>query len=66
MIQFDRATVARAGHVVVEELSLRVLPGQSTALIGRSGAGKSATLAAAACMLPQREWRCGAGRRAPG
>lgn len=52
MIQFDRATVARAGHVVVEELSLRVLPGQSTALIGRSGAGKSATLAAAACMLP--------------
>ncbi|MFM8953732.1 MAG: ATP-binding cassette domain-containing protein [Planctomycetaceae bacterium] len=52
MIRFDRATVARAGHVVVEELSLRVLPGQSTALIGRSGAGKSATLAAAACILP--------------
>jgi ABC-2 type transport system ATP-binding protein len=52
MIRFDRATVARAGHIVVEELSLRVLPGQSTALIGRSGAGKSATLAAAACILP--------------
>jgi ABC-2 type transport system ATP-binding protein len=52
MIRFDRATVARSGHIVVEELSLRVLPGQSTALIGRSGAGKSATLAAAACILP--------------
>lgn len=52
MIRFERATVARAGHLVVEDLSLRVLPGQSWALIGRSGAGKSATLAAAACMLP--------------
>ena len=52
MIQFDRATVARAGHVIVEELSLRVLAGQSLAVIGRSGAGKSALLAAAACMLP--------------
>lgn len=52
MIRFDRATVARAGHVVVEELSLRVLPGQSLALIGRSGAGKSAVLAAAATLLP--------------
>jgi ABC-2 type transport system ATP-binding protein len=52
MIQFDRATVARAGHIVVDELSLRVLAGQSLAVIGRSGAGKSATLAAAACMLP--------------
>ncbi len=52
MIQFDRATVARAGHVVVQELSLRVLAGQSLAVIGRSGAGKSAMLAAAGCMLP--------------
>ena len=52
MIRFDRATVERAGQVVVEELSLRVLAGQSLAVIGRSGAGKSALLAAAACMLP--------------
>lgn len=52
MIRFDRATVERAGHVVVEELSLRVLAGQSLAVIGRSGAGKSALLAAAACILP--------------
>jgi ABC-type multidrug transport system ATPase subunit len=52
MIRFDRATVARAGHVVVEELSLSVLSGQSLALIGRSGAGKSAMLAAAAAVLP--------------
>ncbi|MGB8852608.1 MAG: ABC transporter ATP-binding protein [Pirellulales bacterium] len=52
MIRFDRATVERAGHVVVEELSLKVLPGQSLAVIGRSGAGKSALLAAAACILP--------------
>lgn len=52
MIRFERTTVERAGHVVVEEVSLRVLPGQSLALIGRSGAGKSAMLAAAATLLP--------------
>jgi len=52
MIRFDRATVERAGHVVVEDLSLRVQAGQSLAVIGRSGAGKSALLAAAACKLP--------------
>lgn len=52
MIRFERATVGRGGHVVVEEVSLRVLPGQSCAVIGRSGAGKSSLLAAAATALP--------------
>lgn len=52
MIRFERATVERGGHVVVEELSLQVLPGQSLALIGRSGAGKSSLLAATATALP--------------
>jgi len=52
MIRFERATVERGGHVVAEEVSLRVLPGQACAVIGRSVAGKSSLLAAAATALP--------------
>lgn len=52
MIRCERATVERGGNVVAEEVSLRVLPGQSWAVIGRSGAGKSSLLAAVATALP--------------
>jgi ABC-2 type transport system ATP-binding protein len=52
MIRADRATVERAGHVVVEAVTFTVAPGQAAALIGRTGAGKSSLLAAAATSLP--------------
>ncbi len=52
MIRCERATVERSGRVVVESLSLVVGHGQAAALIGRTGAGKSSLLAAAATSLP--------------
>lgn len=52
MIRCDRATVARAGVVVVEGLSLAIEPGQALAVVGRTGAGKSSLLLAAATALP--------------
>ena len=52
MIRCERATVERSGRVVVESLSLAVGHGQATALIGRTGSGKSSLLAAVATALP--------------
>ncbi|MCE9632483.1 MAG: ABC transporter ATP-binding protein [Planctomycetia bacterium] len=52
MIRCERATVERSGRVVVEAVTLAVVPGQAAALIGRSGAGKSSLLAAAATASP--------------
>lgn len=52
MIRFDRTTVVRGGQIVVENLSLVVAEGRTTALVGRSGAGRSSLLAAAATALP--------------
>lgn len=52
MIRCERATVERSGRVVVESLSLVVGHGQAAAVIGRTGAGKSSLLAAAATSLP--------------
>lgn len=52
MIRCDRATVERAGHVVVEQVTLTVAPGHAAALVGRSGAGKSSLVAAVATALP--------------
>ena len=52
MIRCERATVERSGRVVVESLSLAVLPGQAVAVVGRTGAGKSSLLAAVATVLP--------------
>jgi len=52
MIRCERATVERCGRIVVEAVDLVVPAGQATALIGRSGAGKSSLLAAVATGLP--------------
>ena len=52
MIRCERATVERSGRVVVEAIELLVPAGQATAVIGRSGAGKSSLLAAVATALP--------------
>jgi ABC-2 type transport system ATP-binding protein len=52
MIRCERATVERDGLVVCESVSLAVAPGHATALVGRSGAGKSALVAAVATALP--------------
>ena len=52
MIRCERVTVERSGRVVVESLSLDVAPGEATAVVGRTGAGKSSLLAAVATVLP--------------
>jgi len=52
MIRCERATIERSGRVVVESLSLDVAPGEATAVVGRTGAGKSSLLAAVATVLP--------------
>ena len=52
MIRLDRATVERSGRIVVDGISLAVSAGQSLAVVGRSGAGKTSLLAALAGALP--------------
>jgi len=52
LVRFDRTTVERAGRVLVERVSLEVRPGESLALIGRDGSGKTALLEAAATAVP--------------
>jgi ABC-2 type transport system ATP-binding protein len=52
MIRCERATVERSGRIVVEAVGLVVPTGQATAIIGRSGAGKSSLLAAVATAVP--------------
>lgn len=52
MIGCDRVSVARGGLVVVESLTLAVPAGQTLAVIGLTGAGKSSLLAAMAGVLP--------------
>ncbi|NDK39001.1 ATP-binding cassette domain-containing protein [Pseudoxanthomonas gei] len=41
LIELDRATVVRGGRVVLDNLSLRLVAGQHTALLGPNGCGKS-------------------------
>jgi ABC-2 type transport system ATP-binding protein len=54
MIRCDRVIVERAGQVVVDRLSLEIHSGTSLAVIGRSGAGKTALVAALATAEPIR------------
>ena len=52
MIRCDRVIVERGGRMVVDRVTLGVGPGETLAVIGRSGAGKTSLLAAIAGGLP--------------
>lgn len=52
MIRCERATVERAGRIVIEAVSLAVASGQAAAVVGRTGSGKSTLLAAVATAVP--------------
>jgi ABC-type multidrug transport system ATPase subunit len=52
MIGCDRASVARGRHIVVEGVTLTVPGGQTLAVIGLTGAGKSSLVAAIAGVVP--------------
>lgn len=54
MIDCDRVIVERSGHMVIDRLSFSVAAGETLAVIGRSGAGKSSLLAALATAIPVR------------
>jgi ABC-2 type transport system ATP-binding protein len=54
MIRCDRVIVERAGQMVVDRLSLEISSGTALAVIGRSGAGKTALVAALATAEPVR------------
>lgn len=51
-VVIDQATVMRGGRAVIDTLTLVVPPGQSLAVIGSSGSGKSSLLAGLATALP--------------
>jgi molybdate transport system ATP-binding protein len=51
LLTFDHVTVRHLSRVLFTDLSLRLEPGQHWALVGASGAGKSALLAALAGQL---------------
>ena len=55
MLRCDRLIASRGGRIVVDRVSLHVGPGDTLAVIGHSGAGKSSLLAAIAGL-----WRPGA------
>jgi len=54
MIRFDRVIVERSGQMVIDRLSLAVAPGDTLAIIGRAGAGKSTLVEALATAIPIR------------
>jgi branched-chain amino acid transport system ATP-binding protein len=53
-LDVENVSVARAGRIVVREVSLSIPSGAITALLGANGAGKSSLVAAVAGILPHR------------
>jgi ABC-2 type transport system ATP-binding protein len=54
MIRCDRVIVERSGQMVIDRLSLSIGAGETLAVIGRSGAGKTMLLEAIATAIPAR------------
>jgi branched-chain amino acid transport system ATP-binding protein len=52
MLELSGLSVAKDGKAVVKEVSLTVLPGKVTALLGANGAGKSELVLGVAGLLP--------------
>ena len=57
MLSVDSLQLRRGGKPVLHGISLRVSPGEVTALLGANGAGKSSTVMAIAGVLPVTEGR---------
>jgi ABC-2 type transport system ATP-binding protein len=54
MIRCDRVIIERSGQMVIDRLSLSIGAGETLAVIGRSGAGKTSFLQALATAIPVR------------
>ncbi len=52
MLELSQVSVAQDGRTVVDQVTLNVLPGQVTALLGANGAGKSELVLGVAGLLP--------------
>ena len=63
MIEFDQVHASRGERDVLHNVSFRVEPGETVALVGRSGAGKSTVLKLINRMLEPREGRVLVGGR---
>src|SRR5476651_198727 len=61
LLEVDRLTVAFPGHTAVREASFAIAPGETLALVGESGCGKSVTAFSVMRLLPPNA-RVAAGR----
>ena len=43
-IELDQVSVSASGHTILEEINLKIEPGEHVAIVGASGAGKSSVL----------------------
>ncbi|PYX50499.1 MAG: ABC transporter permease [Acidobacteria bacterium] len=43
-IELDKVSVSASGHTILEEINLKIEPGEHVAIVGASGAGKSSLL----------------------
>jgi len=58
-----RHNVAQASVQALQDVSVRIAPGEAVGLVGRNGAGKSSTLSCLAGILPLDSGRAGCGGR---
>lgn len=63
VLELDDVTIARGGRIVVREVSLRVLAGEVTALLGANGAGKSTLVQGIAGLAALHSGRVSIGER---